>query len=130
MSTWTFNEPPTHLTWTTVEILLTTYTPLLIHVVFECPLKQIHSWKFIFFCTYFWFLNISYLVQLVFIYLSINLVLPTVVICLLMVGKTLSLFPCLPWRFRPTEMSKVRWSIWLNMKICSWLQYLAISIRS
>ena len=38
MSTWTLDEPPTHLTWTSVDIWLTTYPPLLVHVVIECPL--------------------------------------------------------------------------------------------
>ena len=38
MSTWTLNKPPTHLTWTNVDIWLTTYPPLLVHVVIECPL--------------------------------------------------------------------------------------------
>ena len=38
MSTWTLDEPPTHLTWTNVDNWVTTYPPLLVHVVIECPL--------------------------------------------------------------------------------------------
>ena len=38
MSTWTLDEPPTHLTWTNMDIWLTTYPPLLVHVVIGCPL--------------------------------------------------------------------------------------------
>ena len=38
MSTWTQDQPPTHLTWTNMDIWLTTYPPLLVHVVIECPL--------------------------------------------------------------------------------------------
>ena len=40
MSTWTLDKPPTHLTWTNMDILLTTYPPLIVHVVIEFPLKR------------------------------------------------------------------------------------------
>ena len=37
-STWTFDWLPTYLTWTIVDIWLTTYLPHLVHVVCERPL--------------------------------------------------------------------------------------------
>ena len=37
-STWTFDWLPTYLTWTVVDIWLTTYLPHLVHVVCERPL--------------------------------------------------------------------------------------------
>ena len=37
MSTWILDQPPTHLKWTNLDIWLTTYPPLLVHVVIECP---------------------------------------------------------------------------------------------
>ena len=41
MSTWTFNWLPTYLTWTIVDIWLTTYLPHLVHIVCEQPLSKI-----------------------------------------------------------------------------------------
>ena len=35
LSTWTLDWPPTHLTWTNVDIWLTTYPTHLVHVVIE-----------------------------------------------------------------------------------------------
>ena len=35
LSTWTFELPPTYLTWTIVDIWLTTHPPNLVHVVYE-----------------------------------------------------------------------------------------------
>ena len=39
LSTWTFELPPTYLTWTIVDIWPTTHPPNLVHVVFEWPLN-------------------------------------------------------------------------------------------
>ena len=47
MSTWTLDEPPTHLTWTSVDIWLTTYPPFLVHVVIECPRIKMQVWNMI-----------------------------------------------------------------------------------
>ena len=35
LSTWTFETPPTYLTWTIMDILPTTHPPHLVHVVVE-----------------------------------------------------------------------------------------------
>ena len=48
MSKWTLDKPPTHLTWTDVDIWLTTYPSLLVHVVIECPLARIYMYRDVF----------------------------------------------------------------------------------
>ena len=47
LSTWTFELPPTYLTWTIVDIWPTTHPPNLVHVVFEWPhvLISLHRQK-------------------------------------------------------------------------------------
>ena len=40
LSTWTFELPPTYLTWTIVDIWPTTHPPNLVHVVCEWPQNQ------------------------------------------------------------------------------------------
>ena len=44
-STWTFDCLPNYLTWTNVDIWLTTYLPYLVHVVCERPLSQCVLWS-------------------------------------------------------------------------------------
>ena len=47
-SMWTLLGLTTYLSWTIVDIWLTTYLPHLIHVVFEWPLERNGKWLFYF----------------------------------------------------------------------------------
>ena len=48
LSTWTFELPPTYLTWTIVDIWSTTHPPNLVHVVCEWPLNGIFQGQLLF----------------------------------------------------------------------------------